>query len=226
MMEWYEAYADYTDGMRRTEEFVAASVRGALGTTVITRDGREIDMAPPWPRKPLVAYREACGVDVLEYPRQPGRREGAACRPASSAALPRQPRATSTGPSSSTVPLSHFVEPSIVQPVLPDDYPTELSPLARPFANDPSLVERYEAFCCGMEFANGYSELNDPELQLERFREQVAMRERRRRGRTAARRETTSRPLRYGLPPHRRPGPAASTALAMLVCNRPARSAT
>ena len=66
VIEWYEAYADYADGMRRTEEFVAASVRGALGTTVITRDGREIDMAPPWPRKPLAeAIREACGVDVL-----------------------------------------------------------------------------------------------------------------------------------------------------------------
>ena len=60
VVEWYEAYADYTDGMRRTEEFVAASVRGALGTTVITRDGREVDMAPPWPRKPLAeAIREA-----------------------------------------------------------------------------------------------------------------------------------------------------------------------
>ena len=73
MVEWYEAYADYSDGMRRTEEFTAASVRGALGTTVITRDGREIDMAPPWPRKPLAeAIREACGVDVLAL-RDPGR---------------------------------------------------------------------------------------------------------------------------------------------------------
>ena len=65
IVEWYEAYADYHDGMRRTEEFVAASVRGALGTTVITRDGREVDMAPPWPRKPLAqAIEEASGVNV------------------------------------------------------------------------------------------------------------------------------------------------------------------
>ena len=73
VVEWYEAFADYTDGMRRTEEFVAASVRGALGTTVITRNGREVDMAPPWPRKPLAeAIREATGVDVLAL-RDPGR---------------------------------------------------------------------------------------------------------------------------------------------------------
>jgi lysyl-tRNA synthetase class 2 len=68
MVEWYEAYADYAVGMRRTEEFTAASVRGALGTTVITRAGREVDMAPPWPRKPLAeAIREACGIDVMAH---------------------------------------------------------------------------------------------------------------------------------------------------------------
>ncbi|MDX6597417.1 MAG: lysyl-tRNA synthetase, class, partial [Gaiellales bacterium] len=172
VIEWYEAYADYTDGMRRTEEFTAASVRGALGTTVVTRDGREVDMAPPWPRKPLAeAIREACGVDVMAL------RDPAELR----AALVERGAAAAQGDAGWAQlvdrALSHFVEPSIVEPVFLTDYPTELSPLARPFAGDPSLVERYEAFCCGMEFANGYSELNDPELQLARFQEQVAMRE-------------------------------------------------
>ena len=98
VVEWYEAYADYSDGMRRTEEFVAASVRGALGTTVITRDGREVDMAPPWPRKPLAeAIEEACGVDVLR-----AARSRPSCAPRWSSAARRRPRATPPGRSSST----------------------------------------------------------------------------------------------------------------------------
>ena len=115
--------------------------------------------------------------------------------------------------------LSHFVEPSHRRAGLPVDYPTELSPLARPFAGDPSLVERYEAFCCGMEFANGYSELNDPDLQLERFEEQVAMR---------AAGDEDAQPLdadyvealRYGMPPTAGLGLGIDR-LAMLVCDRP-----
>ncbi len=218
VIEWYEAYADYTDGMRRTEEFVAASVRGALGSTVITRDGREIDMAPPWPRKPLAAaIEEACGVDVLAYRY---REDGVT---ALRAALVERGAEAAAG--DATWPLlvdralSHFVEPAIVEPVFLVDYPTELSPLARPFAGDPSLVERYEAFCCGMEFANGYSELNDPELQLARFQEQVALR---------AAGDEDAQPLdedyvealRYGLPPTAGLGLGIDR-LAMLVCDQP-----
>ena len=218
VVEWYEAFADYTDGMRRTEEFVAASVRGALGTTVITRDGREIDMAPPWPRKPLAAaIEEACGVDVLAYRSAPdgvaGLRAALVERGAAAA------EGDATWPQLVDRALSHFVEPSIVEPVFLVDYPTELSPLARPFADDPTLVERYEAFCCGMEFANGYSELNDPDLQLRRFEEQVALRD-------AG--DQDAQPLdadyiealRYGMPPTAGLGLGIDR-LAMLVCDRP-----
>jgi lysyl-tRNA synthetase class 2 len=217
MVEWYEAYADYTDGMRRTEEFTAASVRGALGTTVITRDGREIDMAPPWPRKPLAeAIIEACGIDVMEHRHasDPVSRLRAALVERGAAAA----EGDATWPQLVDRALSHFVEPSVVEPVFLVDYPTELSPLARPFADDPSLVERFEAFCCGMEFANGYSELNDPALQLQRFEEQVALR--------AAGAEDAQpldadyvEALRYGMPPTAGLGLGIDR-LAMLVCDR------
>jgi lysyl-tRNA synthetase class 2 len=204
--------------MRRTEEFTAASVRGALGTTVITRDGREIDMAPPWPRKPLSeAIIEACGIDVMEHRHASdpvsGLRAALVERGAAAAA------GDATWPQLVDRALSHFVEPSILEPVFLVDYPTELSPLARPFADDPSMVERFEAFCCGMEFANGYSELNDPELQLRRFQEQAAMQ---------AAGDEEAQPLdadyvealRYGMPPTAGLGLGIDR-LAMLVCNRP-----
>jgi lysyl-tRNA synthetase class 2 len=218
MVEWYEAYADYRDAMTRTEEFTAASVRGALGTTVITRDGREIDMAPPWPRKPLAAaIQEACGIDVMAHRATP---EGV---DELRAALVERGAAAAEGdatwPQLVDRALSHFVEPSIVEPVFLIDYPAELSPLARPFPGDPSLVERFEAFCCGMEFANGYSELNDPALQLERFKEQVAM---------LAAGDADAQPLdedyvealTYGMPPTAGLGLGIDR-LAMLVCDRP-----
>ncbi|MDX6536620.1 MAG: lysyl-tRNA synthetase, class, partial [Gaiellales bacterium] len=218
MVEWYEAYADYRDAMTRTEEFTAASVRGALGTTVITRDGREIDMAPPWPRKPLAsAIREACGIDVMAHRGSP---EGVA---ELRAALVERGAAAAEGdvgwPQLVDRALSHFVEPSIVEPVFLIDYPTELSPLARPFPGDPSLVERFEAFCCGMEFANGYSELNDPALQLERFRQQAAMLEA---GDADAQPldEDYVEALTYGMPPTAGLGLGIDR-LAMLVCDRP-----
>ena len=218
VVEWYEAYADYNDGMRRTEEFAAASVRGALGTTVITRDGREVDMAPPWPRKPLAqAIEEASGVDVLKYRNAADPVSGLRAELVEAGAAAAEGDATWAQLVDRA--LSHFVEPNIVEPVFLIDYPTELSPLARPMAGDPSLVERYEAFACGMEFANGYSELNDPELQLMRFQEQVAMRD-------AGDQEAQPldadyvEALRYGLPPTAGLGLGIDR-LAMLVCDRP-----
>ncbi len=217
VIEWYEAYADYTDGMRRTEEFTAACVRGALGTAVIVHEGEEVDMTPPWPRKPLAeAIREACGIDVMAH------RNAADPVTELRAELVKAGAAAAEGDRTWAQlvdrALSHFVEPTIVEPVFLVDYPTELSPLARPFAGDPSLVERYEAFCCGMEFANGYSELNDPDLQLQRFEEQVAMR---------AAGDEDAQPLdadyiealRYGLPPTAGLGLGIDR-LAMLVCDR------
>ena len=96
--------------------------------------------------------------------------------------------------------LSHYVEPYLVEPTFLVDYPVELSPLARRNPDDPSRVERFEAFCGGMEIANGFSELIDPDDQLARFEEQAEM------GRAG---DAEAHPvdhdyvnaLRYGLPP-------------------------
>ena len=96
--------------------------------------------------------------------------------------------------------LSHYVEPNLIEPTFLVDYPVELSPLARRKPDDPSRVERFEAFCGGMEIANGFSELNDPDDQLARFEEQARAGPRRRR-RGAPGRRRLRHALRYGMPP-------------------------
>ena len=195
MVEWYEAYADYSDGMRRTEEFTAASIDAALGTTRVSAGEREVDMAPPWPRVPLgAAIAERCGIDPMAD-RDPQRLRARLLADGVAAAA-----TDATWGQLVDRALSHYVEPHIVEPVFLIDYPTELSPLARPRSDDETTVERFEAFCAGMEFANGYSELNDPDMQLLRFNEQAQAR---------AAGEEDAQPLdedyvealRYGMPP-------------------------
>ncbi len=169
MLETYQAYADYSDMMEQLESLVAAVAEHTLGTTVVERDGREIDLAPPWPRRPMVELiRDAAGVDIsaertLESLRDAVRRakvEGV------------DPGAAKTWALLVDDLFSTAVEPNLIDPVFVVDYPTELSPLAKRHAADPTIVERFEAFACGIELANAFTELNDPDDQRERFEAQ------------------------------------------------------
>ena len=168
MLEVYQAYADYQEIMRLTEDLVSTVARRVLGrTTITTRDGAEVDLAPPWPRIPLRdAIYERSGVDYDEHPTAES-----LARAAAAAGLPVQP-GWSRGKLIDEL-LSVFVEPKVTAPVFLIDYPLELSPLAKKSPNRPDVVERFEAFCGGMEIANAFSELNDPLDQRERFLEQV-----------------------------------------------------
>ena len=158
--------------------------RGASARRVITRGEREIDMAPPWPRVPLAeAIEEACGIDPMAD-RDPERLR--ACAPRSRAASRPRRRRRHLAPARRPRALAlrraaASSSPSSWSTTRPS------SRRSRARADDPSTVERFEAFCCGMEFANGYSELNDPELQLRASRSRPRA-GRRRRGRPAARR--------------------------------------
>jgi len=169
MLETYEAFADYGDVMRMTEEMIAAGAQAALGTTRIDVHGRCVELAPPWARRSLgEAIGEACGVDPLAGPR-----DADALR----AVLDRDGVDTSRDRTWAALVdhmLSHYVEPHLVEPTFLVDYPVELSPLARAKPDDGQTTERFEAFCGGMEIANGYSEVNDPAVQRARFEEQVA----------------------------------------------------
>jgi len=168
MLEVYQAYADYEEIMRLTEDLVATVAQKAMGTTKITVKGDvEVDLTPPWPRTPLRdAIYEQTGIDYDEHPTAESLAQAAAAR-----GLKVAPGWT-RGKIIDEL-LSVFVEPKITSPVFLIDYPLELSPLAKQRTDRTDVVERFEAFCGGMELANAFSELNDPLDQRERFLEQA-----------------------------------------------------
>jgi len=157
VVEWYEAYADYTDEALRLEALVRAAA-DAIGYS------GELDFSSPWRRIGFIeAVRQATGVDLAE-----GRdaRELAA-------AIERRgldvPTADATWPQLADELLSKFVEPTLQQPTFVFDYPIELSPFARAHRFTEGVAERWEAYIGGMEIANAFSELGDPDEQRRRF---------------------------------------------------------
>jgi lysyl-tRNA synthetase class 2 len=146
MLEWYEAYADYEDIASRLEELISHVARevGYAGP---------IDFSPPWRRVTLrAAIREKTGLDVA-HEDLPG--EGTWAKRVDEL-------------------LSKRVEPELHAPTLVMDYPKELSPFAKDHRTEAGLVERFECFAGGMEFANAFTELNDPDEQRARFEQQRA----------------------------------------------------
>lgn len=163
MLETYEAYADYDDVASMLEEMVSSAAVEATGGMVVPWKGDTIDLTPPWRRVRLVdALQEASGIDVLAHPDADDLR--ARMREAGLDAPDNAP----WGKLVDGI-LSQALEPTLVQPTILMDYPLELSPFAKRREDDPRLVERFEAFCGGMEIANAFSELNDPDDQRERF---------------------------------------------------------
>jgi lysyl-tRNA synthetase class 2 len=159
MLEWYEAYADYRDTMARIEELVTYAAEAAIGTTKVSFRGHEIDLKAPWRRIKLV--------DALEE-HELWTRDQAELR----AWLTERGVDTSQDRDWAQLidhALSHFVEPSLIEPTILYDYPVELSPFARKTDEDAAIVERFEYFVGGMELGNAFSELNDAEEQAERF---------------------------------------------------------
>ena len=162
MLEWYEAYADYEDGARRLEQLIGA-MAAALTEPV------QIDVSEPWKRVTLRdAIAEQTGIDVLE----------SRDRDALAAAIERARVGFETdGRSWAQLVddlLSKAVEPTLLDPTFVFDFPTELSPFAKAHRSKPGLVERWEAYMGGLEIANAFTELNDPDEQRARFEAQRA----------------------------------------------------
>jgi len=163
MMESYEAYADYNDVMQMTEELVSSVCAEVLGATRISYAGETIDLTPPWKRIPLrQALIDKCGIDFMQYPDSNSLR--ARMKEMGLQVDPLKDRGRLIDEL-----LSTYVEPDLRQPTFLIDYPIDMSPLAKLHREVPGLVERFEAFICGMEVANAFSELNDPREQRERF---------------------------------------------------------
>jgi lysyl-tRNA synthetase class 2 len=163
MVEWYEAYADYTDAAERTETLVAGVAEAVLGTTKVRRGDHEFELAPPWRRMTLRdAIRGETGIDIAEHP----------SREALAEAMGEEAPADAGWGKLVDELLSKRVEPSLIQPTFVLDYPVELSPFAKAHRSAAGLVERWEAFAGGIEIANAFSELNDPDEQRRRFEAQ------------------------------------------------------
>ena len=170
MLESYEAYADYMDVMKMVEDMVSTAAIEALGTMQVKHREHTIDLTPPWRRAPLrEELHRRSGVDIEDYPSASS--IGAKMKELGVAVSAQESRGRLIDKLVST-----FVEPHLVQPTFLVDYPEEMSPLAKPKPDAPGYVERFEGFAAGMEIANSYTELNDPELQRERFMEQEEMR--------------------------------------------------
>ena len=167
MLEFYQSYATYEDLMTMTAELFCCMVKRFHGGLTLTYGGKEIDFTPPWRRIRLKdSLVEIAGLDPAIL-NDPGRAEEVA-RGLGLEVKKGTPHGKTLGDL-----FEEEVEPSLLQPTFITHYPTEISPLSRRNAEDPSVVDRFELFISGREIANGFSELNDPIDQRERFLLQI-----------------------------------------------------
>ena len=194
MLEFYQAYATYLDLMDLTEELFAHAARTVLGTSVLTYQGNRIDLEKKWRRITLAGALEAIGgvpaelikdhKGLLAFASQKGIH------------ISRADRCGKVV----TKLFDVLVEPKLIEPTYITGYPVEVSPLSRRSDSEPSMTDRFELFIGGREIANGFSELNDPDDQAQRFRQQVQDREA---GDEEAHRMDNDyiEALEYGMPP-------------------------
>jgi len=173
MLEFYEAYADYEDIMDYCEEILSSAAMKLLGTYELSWNGKSVDLAPGWERLTMAgAVLKHTGVDFMSFESTDD-----AVKVAASIGV-KMPEGKS--PSWGDLLYECFdqrAEEHLINPVFVTDHPVEVSPLAKRKPSDPRLTERFELFICSSEMSNGFSELNDPIDQKERFLRQAEMRE-------------------------------------------------
>jgi lysyl-tRNA synthetase class 2 len=168
MLEFYKAYIDYNEVARLTERFVADAAIQVNGTTKIHYQGMDIDLAPPWKRITIrEAIKAAAEIDYMDTLDAPSLE--AAIRAAGYDVKPGQPWGKLVEHL-----LGEAVEPNLIQPTFIMDYPRDISPFAKKVEYDDFHVERFELYIAGMEFANAFTELNDPRDQEARFLEMAS----------------------------------------------------
>ena len=166
-VEIYQAYADYTDMMALTEQLIAHVCQQVCGSTEISYQGTDIDLAPPWRRATMhELVQAATGLDFNSFD---SREAAAAAMGAQGLEVPAL--ADSVG-RLLVEAFEQRVEADLIQPTFVIDYPVENSPLARAHRSKPGMVERFELFIVGRETANAFSELIDPVDQRQRLEAQ------------------------------------------------------
>ena len=171
MLELYQAYADFADIMRLTEEVIAEVAADVLGTTKIVYQGQELDLTPPWARITMAeAVKKYAGIDPAAL------NSIEEARRAADGLGVKYEQKDGIGAIISNI-FEATAEKHLIQPTFVMEYPTEISPLAKRNRNNPELTDRFEGFIFAREIANGFSELNDPLDQKQRFLNQVRQRE-------------------------------------------------
>jgi len=166
-MELYQAYADYGDIMDLTESLMYDTAVHIVGSDQVPYGDKVLNFSKPWPRVTMHdAIKKHTGLDIDSV-----RTVGDARNAATQLGVREVEDCDTLGKVISEI-FDQKVQPHLIDPVFIIDHPVEVSPLAKRKRGDPKLVERFELFIHGWEFANAFSELNDPEEQEQRFREQ------------------------------------------------------
>lgn len=167
-IELYEAYSDYKDMMDLTEDLFVNVAENVLGTTELEYMGQKYDLSKGWKRITMTdSIKEVCGIDFNEI-----QTDEEAIKVAEDLGIELEEFDKSRGRIMNLV-FEEKVEETLIQPTFIYDYPIEISPLTKKKKEDPRLTERFELFIGGREYANAYSELNDPIDQYERFVKQL-----------------------------------------------------
>ncbi len=171
MLEFYQAFATYGDLMQLTEELFAEVAHAICGSTTIPYQGDAIELGGSWKRMTLMDALEKIGGINPDWLNDREKLLDFAAR--------NDIKITKTGRLGKVITklFDILVEPKLIQPTFITGYPVEVSPLSRRNDQEPALTDRFELFVAGREIANGFSELNDPADQKDRFLQQVASRE-------------------------------------------------
>ena len=195
-VELYQAYADFHDMMDIAEGIISGAAKEIHGTYEVEWMGEKIDLTPGWRRLTMVdAVKEYVGIDFSTITD-----DAEAVAAAEAKGVELAETADKTWGNALYACFDQRVEEKLIQPTFITMYPVEVSPLTKASPEDPRVTERFELFICHSELANAYSELNDPDVQRERFEKQLELRDR---GDDEAEMldEDFLTALQYGMPP-------------------------
>jgi len=171
MIELYQAYTDYNGMMELCENLAANAALKATGSTKVVYQGTEIEFAAPWKRITMIDSVKEYGGPDFNLVKTDEEARALAKERGLEEELKKKLQDCSRGDILNAA-FEKYVEKNLVQPTFIMDYPTDISPLTKQKPGDPSMTERFECFVYGRELGNAYSELNDPIVQRDRFKQQ------------------------------------------------------